>query len=123
MPAWFGQCSVARGIKLGETFTAAGLLALVCVGQAERRQAEGESGMACEVSMQMLLRRSMFDRREAKELAAVGFNQLRKHRLVRQVKKPTHRFAYGYFVLSAKGRQWYELIERCAGCAPEAGVQ
>lgn len=121
VPAWFGHHDVTRGLRLGETFTAAGLLALVCVGKAEREHVGKGKGSACEVTMQMLLRRSMFDRQEAYELALVGFRQLRLHKLVRQVKKPTDRFAYGYFALSAKGRRWYELIESSAGCAPDSG--
>lgn len=122
VPAWFGQYDVPRGLKLSETFTVAGLLALVCVGKAEREHVGEGKGTACEITMQLLLRRSMFDRQEACELASVGFRQLRLHKLVRQVKKPNDDFAYGYYVLSAKGRRWYELIESSAGCAPDRGL-
>jgi hypothetical protein len=119
VPAWFGQCDVEGGFKLGKTFTAAGLLALVCVGKAAREKSDFSSGHACEVMMQMNLRPSGFDRQEARDLAAEGFFELRTLKLVRQVKKPTDTFPYPYFMLSAKGQKWYDLIEKSAGCAPE----
>lgn len=126
VPAWFGQCDVRKGIKLGETFTAAGVLALVAVGQAAREKDELSSGAQCEVGMQMKLRPSGFDRQEARELAERGFRELRQQKLIRAVKKAPASTTFEdfqpqleYYVLSAKGTKWFELIERSAGCSPE----
>lgn len=126
VPAWFGQCDARKGIKLGETFTAAGVLALVAVGQVARERRELSTGAECEVGMQMKLRPSGFDRQEARELAERGFQELRQLRLVRAFKKASANAKLGdykpqleYYVLSAKGTKWFELIERSAGCAHE----
>lgn len=120
VPAWFGNNDVRGGFKLGKHFTAAGLLALVCVGKAGRNKSETNSGSECEVGMQMALRPSGFDRQEARELAQTGFVELRALKLVKMVKRATDSFPYGYYVLSAKGQKWYDLIEKSAGCAPDA---
>jgi len=129
VPAWFGQCDVRKGIKLGETFTAAGVLALVSVGQAAREKSEVSTGAQCEVGMQMKLRPSGFDRQEARELSERGFRELRQQKLIRAVKKASASTELGdyqpqleYYVLSAKGTKWFELIERSAGCAPEPAL-
>lgn len=126
VPAWFGQCNVRKGVKLGETFTAAGVLALVSVGQSAREKNELSTGAQSEVGMQMKLRPSGFDRQEARELAERGFSELRQHKLVRAFKKSSASAELGdyqpqleQYVLSAKGTKWFELIERSAGCAPE----
>jgi len=122
VPAWFGFGDVEEGIKLNQTFTAAGLLALVAVGQASRDERETSTRSACEVSMQIKLRSSVFDREEARRLAYCGFSELRQLKLVRQVTKPTKKFPYPYYVLSVKGIKWYELLERSAGCSVKSGV-
>jgi hypothetical protein len=119
VPAWFGNNDVQGGFKLGKHFTAAGLLALVCVGKAGRRKSDTDAGSECEVGMQMNLRPSGFDREEARELAATGFSELGELKLVKRVRKATEDFPYAYYVLSAKGQKWYDLIEKSAGCAPE----
>lgn len=121
VPAWFGNHDVQGGLELGKRFTAAGLLALVCVGKAGRQQSDTHSGRECEVGMQMALRPSGFDRQEARELAKAGFLELCALKLVKRVKKATESFPYGYYVLSAKGQKWYDLLEKSAGCAPAAG--
>lgn len=122
VPAWFGQCDVRKGIKLGETFTAAGVLALVAVGQAARAKSELSTGAACEVGKQMKLRPSGFDRQGARELATRGFSELRQLKLARAFKTTSGKIGdykpeLEYFVLSAKGTKWFELIELSAGCA------
>lgn len=129
VPAWFGQCDVRKGFKLGETFTAAGVLALVSVGQAAREKDALSTGAQCEVGMQMKLRPSGFDRQEACELAERGFRELRQHKLVRAVKKAPISTAFedfkpqlDYYMLSVKGNKWFELIERSAGCASEPAL-
>lgn len=120
VPAWFGNNDVRGGFKLAKHFTAAGLLALVHVGQVGRRKSDTDTGSTCEVGMQMALRPSGFNRQEARELAATGFFELRALKLVKKVKKATESFPYGYYVLNAKGQKWYELIEKSAGCQPDA---
>lgn len=129
VPAWFGQCDVRKGIKLGETFTAAGVLALVSVGQSAREKNELSTGAQCEVGMQMMLRPSGFDRQEARELAARGFRELRQQKLIRTFKKSSASAKFEdyepqleNYVLSAKGTKWFELIERSAGCASEPAL-
>lgn len=119
VPAWFGNCDVDGGFKLGKTFTVAGLLALVSVGKQWRSTSETSSRTQCEVGLQMDLRPSGFGREEARGLARRGFLELKNHKLVRLVKKPTDSFPYGYYTLSAKGRKWFELIEESAGCTPD----
>lgn len=118
VPAWFGNCSVEEGLKLGETFTAAGLLALVSVGT-NKGDASTNFG-SCEVSMQMSLRPSGFDRQEARDLAAKGFHELRMHKLVKMVKKARPNFDYPQYQLSKKGQKWFDLLEKSAGCAKGA---
>lgn len=73
VPAWFGQCAVEEGFKLGKTFAAPGLLALVCIGKAAREKSALNIVSACEVSMQIDLRPSGFDRGESRDLARAGF--------------------------------------------------
>ena len=119
VPAWFGNCDVADGLKLAKTFSPAALLALVHVGKAGRDTSETSSRSACEVSMQMALRPSGFDRQESRELAEAGFYELGVLKLLKKVKDGTDTFPYNYYVLSAKGQKWFDLIERVAGCAPE----
>ena len=116
VPVWFGNCGVEEGFELGETFTAPGLLALVCVGQAKTGSDASVGHGACEVSMQMKLRPSGFDRQEARDLASEGFAQLQVHKLVKVAKKATLQFEYPYFNLTKKGQQWFDLLERSAGC-------
>lgn len=122
VPAWFGNCDVDDGLKLTRTFTPAGLLALVSVGKAGREKSELSSGSQCEVGMQMALRDSRFDRQEARTLAAVGFRELSALKLVKKVKNATDSFPYNWYVLSAKGQKWFDLIERSAYCAPDQKV-
>ncbi len=126
VPAWFGQNSVEKGFKLGETFSAAGVLALVAIGKTCRESEDSSNRRECEVGMQMRLRPSGFDREEARDLAQRGFSELRLHKLIRPHKR-TRNLAQEievmskpqleYFVLSAKGQKWFDLIERSAGCA------
>jgi hypothetical protein len=118
VPAWFGQNDVIDGLRLSREFSPAALLALIAVGQAARKTSELSSGTECEVGMQIKLRPSGFDRQEARDLAQIGFSELKKLKLIKQVKKPTIDFPYAYYVLSVKGKKWYELIENSAGCAP-----
>lgn len=118
VPAWFGQNGVQEGLALSKAFSPAGLLALVAVGQAGRKKSELSTGSECEVGMQMKLRPSGFDREEASDLAAVGFSELQKFKFIKQVKKPSDDFPYAYYVLTVKGKKWYELIEKSTGCAP-----
>jgi len=118
VPAWFGQNGAREGLALSREFSPAGLLALVAVGQAGRNKSEGSTGSECEVGMQIKLRPSGFDRQEARDLATVGFLELRKLKFIKQVKKPSDNFPYAYYVLTVKGKKWYELIEKSSGCAP-----
>lgn len=121
VPAWFGNCGVKQGFVLGETFTAAGLLALVCVGRAKTESDASTGYGASEVSMQIALRPSGFDRQEAREMAELGFIELHVHKLIKQVKKTTNGFdCYG---LTKKGQKWFDTIERSAGCAKTADAK
>lgn len=119
VPAWFGNCSVKQGLKLGETFTAAGVLALVSVGLRARAAKGNSQGHECEVGMQMRSRPNGFDRQEARDLAQEGFRELRAHKLVKMTEPPTDQFPYAYYKLTAKGQKWFDLIERSAGCAAQ----
>lgn len=131
VPTWFGQNDVIDGLALGESFTAAGALALVAVGQACRESDEVNQGTS-EVGMQMKLRPSGFDRQEARRLAERGFIELRQHRLIRlrtrrrskaetlgELLEELDKTSLETYVLSAKGEKWFSLIERSAGCAKE----
>jgi len=117
VPAWFGNCSVRQGFKLGQTFTAAGVLALVSVGLAARRNSHEGKGHECEVGMQMRSRPNGFDRQEARDLAQVGFAELRAHKLVKLSQPASDEFPYAYYKLTPKGQKWFDLLERSAGCA------
>lgn len=118
VPAWFGNCSVKAGFALSQKFTPAGLLAMVSVGTTNGD--ESTNFGSCEVSMQMKLRPSGFDRQEARDLANRGFQELVSNKLVKQVKKATPEFPYARYQLSAKGKKWFDLLNRSAGCTKTA---
>lgn len=120
VPAWFGNCSVSQGFKLGNTFTAAGVLALVSVGLAGRSKSHEGKGHECEVGMQMRSRPNGFDRQEARDLAARGFAELRHHKLVKLSMKNEEQPQLQYYKLTAKGQKWFDLLERSAGCAAQS---
>jgi hypothetical protein len=120
VPTWFGVPDVDEGLRLMKTFTPAGLLALVAVGQAARDAGGKSDAGECQVGMEMRLRPSGFDREEARELAEAGFSELRQHKLIKQAKTPSERPQLTMYLLSKKGQELYNFLEKTAGCAPEA---
>lgn len=119
VPTWFMRGTVSQGLKFSREFRPLGALALVAVGQAARTVTPNSTKGECEVGMQMKLRGYGFDRQEARDVASSGFAELKHHKLVRLVKANVDSPQLAYWDLSAKGRRWYEAIEKGTGCAPE----
>ncbi len=117
VPTWFGVPDVDEGLRLMKTFTPAGLLALVAVGQTAREAGGVRSPAECQVGMEMRLRPSGFDRAEAQELAEAGFSELRRHKLIKQAKSSIEDHRLTTYVLSKKGQELYNFLEKTAGCA------
>ncbi len=100
VPTWFGVPDVDEGLRLMKTFTPAGLLALVAVGQTAREAGGVRSPAECQLGMEIRLRPSGFDRSEAQELAEAGFSELRRHKLIKLSKKPSNNLRSTEYVLS-----------------------
>lgn len=120
VPTWFGVADADEGLRLMRTFTPAGLLALVAVGQTAREAREPSGVPECQVGMELRLRPSGFDRDEARELAEAGFSELRRHKLIKLAKKPSEDLRSTQYVLSKKGQELYDFLAKTAGCAPES---
>lgn len=115
VPAYWGNNGVKKGLELAKSLSPAGVLALILVGiRSDNGPAkEGDRG-SCEVSMQMSLQPSGFDRQEARELAERGFADIRALGLLKRTALARAEFPYECYLLSAKGMKAYGTIRRSA---------
>ena len=115
VPAYWGNNGVEKGLELAKSLSPAGVLALILVGiRTDKGPAkEGDRG-SCEVSMQMRLRPSGFDRQEACEMAERGFADIRALGLLKRTALARSEFRYESYLLSAKGMKAYGIIRRSA---------
>lgn len=115
VPIWFGSCSAMQGMKLSQQFGPAGALALAYVGKHWRA---GNTEGSISFSMELTLRGHGFDRREARELADLGFIEAYTLKLLKRLKKKPGE-ELDRFTLTAKGEKWFTLLEKSSGCAPK----